>query len=140
MPFFHDILDVKRSTVLDECRAFKKDFYLAGGTALALRIGHRDSFDFDFFHAGAFDTARLFARVKKAFSRRTIRKIQEEENTLTVLVDGVKIYSDDGSSALLIPDKERPLFHINAEAPTHEAAEDLASAYEKKVMGWRDEP
>jgi hypothetical protein len=91
MPFFHDILDVKRSTVLDECRAFKKDFYLAGGTALALRIGHRDSFDFDFFHAGAFDTARLFARVKKAFSRRTIRKIQEEENTLTVLVDGVKI-------------------------------------------------
>jgi phosphomannomutase len=55
-------------------------------------------------------------------------------------VDGVKIYSDDGSSALLIPDKERPLFHINAEAPTHEAAEDLASAYEKKVMGWRDEP
>ncbi len=56
------------------------------------------------------------------------------------LVDGVKIYLDDGSSALLIPDKERPLFHINAEAPTPEAAEGLADAYEKKVMAWRDEP
>jgi hypothetical protein len=26
-----------------------KDFYLAGGTALALQIGHRESIDFDFF-------------------------------------------------------------------------------------------
>ena len=56
------------------------------------------------------------------------------------LVDGVKIYMDDGSSALLIPDKERPLFHINAEAPTPKAAEELATKYEKKVMAWRDEP
>ncbi|HTO95388.1 MAG TPA: nucleotidyltransferase, partial [Bacteroidota bacterium] len=56
------------------------------------------------------------------------------------LVDGVKIYLDDGSSALLIPDKERPLFHINTEASTREAAEILAAEYEKKVMAWRDEP
>jgi mannose-1-phosphate guanylyltransferase/phosphomannomutase len=68
------------------------------------------------------------------------RIMNDSEGRRRDLVDGVKIYSDDGSSALLIPDKERPLFHINAEAPTHEAAEDLASAYEKKVMGWRDEP
>jgi len=37
------------------------------------------------------------------------------------LVDGVKVYLDDrpagGVSLLLIPDKERPLFHINVEAP-----------------------
>ena len=68
------------------------------------------------------------------------RIMNDSEGRRRDLVDGVKIYSDDGSSALLISDKERPLFHINAEAPTHEAAEDLASAYEKKVMGWRDEP
>lgn len=29
--------------------SFMKDFYLAGGTGLALRIGHRVSIDFDFF-------------------------------------------------------------------------------------------
>jgi mannose-1-phosphate guanylyltransferase/phosphomannomutase len=68
------------------------------------------------------------------------RIMNDSEGRRRDLVDGVKIHLDDGSSALLIPDKERPLFHINAEAPTHEAAEDLASAYEKKVMGWRDEP
>ncbi|HUI10270.1 MAG TPA: sugar phosphate nucleotidyltransferase [Bacteroidota bacterium] len=56
------------------------------------------------------------------------------------LVDGVKIYLDDGSSALLIPDKERPLFHISTEASTREEAESLAAEYEKKVMAWRDEP
>ena len=56
------------------------------------------------------------------------------------LVDGVKIYLDDGSSALLIPDKERPLFLISTEASTREAAEILAAEYEKKVMAWRDEP
>jgi mannose-1-phosphate guanylyltransferase/phosphomannomutase len=68
------------------------------------------------------------------------RIMNESEGRRRDLVDGVKIYLDDGSSALLIPDKERPLFHINTEAPTREAAEGLAAAYEKKVMGWRDEP
>ena len=28
---------------------FKDDFYLAGGTGLALLVGHRISIDFDFF-------------------------------------------------------------------------------------------
>jgi mannose-1-phosphate guanylyltransferase/phosphomannomutase len=59
------------------------------------------------------------------------------------LVDGVKIYFDDSSdriSALLIPDKERPLFHISAEARTTRAAEDLAAEYEHKLIQWRDEP
>jgi len=30
-------------------RSFINDFYLAGGTCLALQIGHRKSIDFDFF-------------------------------------------------------------------------------------------
>jgi mannose-1-phosphate guanylyltransferase/phosphomannomutase len=59
------------------------------------------------------------------------------------LVDGVKIYFDGeyrGASTLLIPDKERPLFHINAEANNRQAAEAIATEYEKKVIRWRDEP
>jgi mannose-1-phosphate guanylyltransferase/phosphomannomutase len=59
------------------------------------------------------------------------------------LVDGVKVYFDDekiGISALLIPDKERPLFHISAEALKAEAAEALAAQYERKITQWRDEP
>ena len=34
-------------------------FYLAGGTALALQLGHRRSIDFDFFTEGDFDTTRI---------------------------------------------------------------------------------
>jgi mannose-1-phosphate guanylyltransferase/phosphomannomutase len=58
------------------------------------------------------------------------------------LVDGVKVYFDDpnkGLSALLIPDKERPLFHVSTEATRAEAAETLAAEYEQKIVHWRDE-
>ncbi len=58
------------------------------------------------------------------------------------LVDGVKVYFDDtspGLAALMIPDKERPLFHISAEARDLESAERLATEYERKIIQWRDE-
>lgn len=35
------------------------DFYLAGGTALALYLGHRKSIDLDYFIAKNFDTSLL---------------------------------------------------------------------------------
>lgn len=38
------------------------DFYLAGGTALALRIGHRVSVDFDFFTKNKFNEKILIQR------------------------------------------------------------------------------
>lgn len=52
------LTDVHWDTITDEMRAqlryigrqpFAKRFYLAGGTNLALRIGHRISIDLDFF-------------------------------------------------------------------------------------------
>lgn len=36
-----------------------EEFTLYGGTARALRLGHRASVDFDFFSNGAFDPERL---------------------------------------------------------------------------------
>jgi mannose-1-phosphate guanylyltransferase / phosphomannomutase len=71
------------------------------------------------------------------------RIMRDSEGMRRDLVDGVKIYPDNsypGASTLLIPDKERPLFHINAEAKDRQAAEALATEYEKKVIRWRDEP
>lgn len=73
-------------------QVFKKDFYLAGGTALALFLGHRISVDFDFFNPKDFDPETVFQRLKKVTPGHGIRKIQEEKNTLTVIIDGeVKI-------------------------------------------------
>ncbi len=84
---FYDILDQKRLDILPLFEGFKKNFYLAGGTALALQIGHRDSVDFDFFSEQDINTQELFNRLREIFKDHTLLKIQEESNTLTVLVD-----------------------------------------------------
>ena len=65
-----------------------QDWTLAGGTGLALRLGHRISDDFDFFrtHGMHPDTLhRLFRRTGE------YETLQEAENTLTVLVSGTKL-------------------------------------------------
>lgn len=43
------VLDKDKHELLDKLLPYAKDFVLAGGTALALQINHRKSFDFDFF-------------------------------------------------------------------------------------------
>jgi len=84
---FYNILDKQRLKILPLFKSFKKDFYLGGGTALALQIGHRDSVDFDFFTKQDIDTKNLFQKLKQAFTEHQMSKIQETGNTLTVLVD-----------------------------------------------------
>ena len=84
---FYNILDKKRLVVLPLLKFFKKDFYLAGGTGLALQLGHRDSIDFDFFSPHDIDTVKLFSTIQKVFSGHKILKVQEEKNTLTVFID-----------------------------------------------------
>ena len=83
---FWNILDAQRRAALPSlgfCRA--QGFYLAGGTALALQVGHRDSVDFDFFSEREFDTARLFELLVNAFLGIPLVKVQDERNTLTVV-------------------------------------------------------
>jgi predicted nucleotidyltransferase component of viral defense system len=65
----------------------KKGFYLAGGTGLALQIGHRDSVDFDFFNEKDIDTKKLFDGLVEIFKEHELLKIQEGNNTLSVLID-----------------------------------------------------
>lgn len=52
-----DILDVERRKLLPHLEGFRRQLhaYLAGGTALALQIGHRTSLDFDFYTQHPFD-------------------------------------------------------------------------------------
>lgn len=68
--------------------------------------------------------------------------MRDSEGKPRDLVDGVKIHLEQNgtrASVLLLPDKERPLFHINAEAPEKSIADELANQYERKVIQWRDE-
>jgi predicted nucleotidyltransferase component of viral defense system len=84
---FYDILDKKRLEIIPLLNSFKSDFYLAGGTGLALQLGHRDSIDFDYFSSQDIDTKKLFTKVKEVFDGHKIIKVQEEKNTLTVFID-----------------------------------------------------
>ena len=83
----YDILDKGRIEILDALAEFKNNFYLAGGTGLALQIGHRISIDFDFFCFKLFDNEKLLERAKTIFLNNSIMVIQNELNTLTILLD-----------------------------------------------------
>ncbi len=67
--------------------AFKKQFYLAGGTGLALQIGHRDSADFDFFTPDHFDVAALHSNLIEIFGGEKIIATLEEKDSLNVVID-----------------------------------------------------
>lgn len=68
--------------------AFKKDFFLVGGTAIALHLGHRRSIDFDLFSRKSFDNTKIRSKVSR------YGKIQQtyinQEGEFTCLVAGVK--------------------------------------------------
>ena len=87
----YDILDEKRRALLPLFACFKGRFYLAGGTALALQIGHRDSVDFDFFTGESINTEMLYLECEEVFASHAIAKTQEEKNTLGITVDDVRI-------------------------------------------------
>ena len=57
---------------------------LYGGTAIALHLGHRQSVDFDFFGAQAFDPVQLYSSVP-LLSGSTV--LQQAANTLTCRVE-----------------------------------------------------
>jgi len=56
-----DVINKKTKSILESLAQSGsiKDYYLAGGTALALQYGHRKSIDLDFFNQKSFDTTAL---------------------------------------------------------------------------------
>jgi hypothetical protein len=65
-----------------------KGWILAGGTGLALQLGHRISVDFDFFRTDSFLVSNLHDVLKKIGIYETL---QEDEKTLTIIMSGIKI-------------------------------------------------
>ena len=45
----HEIFDPDRTEIFQKLKPFNRIGVLAGGSALALQLGHRKSFDFDIF-------------------------------------------------------------------------------------------
>lgn len=67
-PYWH-IIDKELRSIPPLLIPFREDgFYLAGGTGLALQLGHRDSEDFDFFIKQGLDTIKLKEKISSLFS------------------------------------------------------------------------
>lgn len=71
--------------------SFGEQWYLAGGTALALHIGHRESVDLDYFTTDSFDTVALKGLLGELWSERDWVVNYEAPHTLWCTVDGVKV-------------------------------------------------
>ena len=67
---------------------FISDFYLAGGTGLALQIEHRQSIDFDFFIPYDFDTSQI---IQSIISLGHFELQNEEKNTINGILNHVRI-------------------------------------------------
>jgi hypothetical protein len=79
-----NILPSSQRALWKELKATPKHFVLYGGTALALRLGHRVSEDLDFFTNASFDPQDLAESIPYL---RDGKVTLVRENTLTVLLD-----------------------------------------------------
>jgi predicted nucleotidyltransferase component of viral defense system len=85
----YEVLDEERKSLLPSLAAFKDRFYLAGGTGLALQIGHRVSVDFDLFTEAGFDTEKLLQELNAVFDGQgRVVSTLAERDSLGVTVDG----------------------------------------------------
>jgi hypothetical protein len=78
------ILPRAQKTLWAELGGTPRAFVLYGGTALALRLGHRQSEDFDFFCNRPFQPAALLEGIAYL---KNAEISQFQENTLTLIVD-----------------------------------------------------
>ncbi|OGI65385.1 hypothetical protein A3A95_00835 [Candidatus Nomurabacteria bacterium RIFCSPLOWO2_01_FULL_39_18] len=84
----YESLNQETKKVWDSCVFLRDDFYLAGGTALALQIGHRISVDLDFFSSNPIKKT-LLAKIEEVF--KMVSVLVNTKNELTVTADGVKM-------------------------------------------------
>lgn len=107
MNFRLDILPPAQRTLWPELSEIPSDFVLYGGTALALRLGHRTSEDFDFFSNQSFQPDELERRIR--FLAGSVR-LQSSPNTLVSSVDRngpVKVSFFGGLTLRRVQDPER---------------------------------
>jgi hypothetical protein len=102
-----DTLPSSQRRLWSELSEVPSDFVLYGGTALALRLGHRTSEDFDFFSNESFQPDDLERRIPFLAGS---SRLQSSPNTLVSLVerDGpVKVSFFGGLTLRRVQDPER---------------------------------
>lgn len=84
-----EVLNADQLRLLPVLKLFRKEFYLVGGTAIALQFGHRRSIDFDLFTLKPFGSRRVLNMLAKAGKEAVVsRRVSEQ---LNLVVDNVKM-------------------------------------------------
>ena len=84
-----EILTKKQKELLPLVKKFQSDFGLAGGTAIALQIGHRESLDFDLFSREQFDNLELRKKITQD-GYKINRVLRDQTDDYTVLIKNVQ--------------------------------------------------
>lgn len=84
-----NVLDPDQSKLLLKLSIFADKYYLAGGTAIALQIGHRKSIDFDLFTAKSIDRNRIHSILRESFVIGST--LVDDIHQMTLIVDNIKL-------------------------------------------------
>ncbi len=83
MSLYPQILNEKQKDLIKDIGFLNfPPYYLSGGTALALQLGHRTSLDFDFDSNEKFDSQQLFVDAET---------VSRTENTLQVVINEISV-------------------------------------------------
>lgn len=80
------ILSSPQLLLFPELKDTPSQFVLCGGTAIALRLGHRISVDFDFFSKQLVDPDLLYREISYLFDSEIIDKEQLQEIILILML------------------------------------------------------
>ncbi|MDR2475755.1 MAG: nucleotidyl transferase AbiEii/AbiGii toxin family protein [Bacteroidales bacterium] len=84
-----EILSDRQKELLTYISLFRQSFFLVGGTAIALQIGHRRSIDYDLFRFSKLDKAKIKQKLLQIPYKKEV--LFEDVDQLHLLVHDVKI-------------------------------------------------
>ena len=86
---YSEILNDRQKEILPLIAQFRREYYLVGGTAIALYIGHRRSIDFDLFKASSINHKRNLDKIlSSSYSYSITRRVSEQMN---LIINDVKV-------------------------------------------------
>jgi len=88
--FHKEILSAHQIELLPVIKNFRRNYYLVGGTAIALQLGHRRSIDFDLFTKKKVNKNKIKNDIRK-FGFQINKVIYEEEGELHMSVHSVRM-------------------------------------------------
>lgn len=85
-----EILKQSQQRILPLLSKFPKSFYMAGGTAVALHLGHRYSLDYDLFSGENISPSKIKHIIKQS-NHKIQHVLYEDKDQISCIVDGVKL-------------------------------------------------